>query len=203
LAGALAPLAACNTKVTEVDCTANPTASVCGPLPVASATLTIVRAPNVVGDTTIGIATATTTRGTAFAQPTYNGANIANAGNPASFQHAPAAGSAVYGARAVQTPAATLHNAADQTFTVAPIDATSTIDKTTVALGDSVCVTVAAQVGRDSVVVSEGSARRASFLEGGGSVFIKPAAAGTTTITTKGFNGTVTQTGSTHTVTVQ
>ena len=199
--GSLAMLAGCS-KDSETNCDNTPTAVGCAPAAIASATLTVFTTPKVVGDTTIGIATASSTRGFALAEPTYNGAVIATAANPALILHAPAAGTAVYGARPVQA-GATLRNALEQTFTVAVINATSTIDKTSIALGEFVRVSVSAQVGRDSVVVFEGGVRRASLLEGGGSVTITPAAVGTTTITTTGFNGPVTQTGTAHTVTVR
>ncbi len=199
--GFVGALAGCSGD-SGTDCNSNPTAPGCAPLAIARASITIFSGPRVVGDTTMGIATASTTRGTALAEPTYNGLSIAAPANPAVILHAPSAGTAVYGARPVQA-GATAQNALESSFTVALINATSTIDKTSIALGESVRVTVPAQPGRDSVVVFEGGARRASILEGGGNVLIVPPAVGTTTITTTGFNGPVTQTGSAHTVTVR
>jgi hypothetical protein len=186
----------------STNCNNKRTSAACLPPPVAVASITISRGPQVVGDTTMGFAIASSTRGEALAQPTYNGKDIAKPGVPAPFEHVPAAGTAVYSARSIQK-GATAQNAQDERFTIALIDATCTIDKTSITLGGSVQVTVPKQPGRDSVVVFEGGVRRARVLEDGGVVSITPAARGTTTITTTGFNGAVTQAGSTHTVTVQ
>jgi len=196
----LATLVGCS-KDSATNCNNTPTASGCIPPPIANAAITIFAGPQVVGDTTMGFATATTARGDALAQALYNGTDIGVPGNPASFQNVPAAGNAVYGARPIQL-GATLHNALEETFTIALINATSTIDKTSTALGEAVRVTVPAQRGRDSVVVFENNVRVARILEGGGDVSITPAAVGTTMITTTGFNGAVTQTGSVFTVVV-
>ena len=201
LVAAVTVLASCSSD-SGTNCNNTPSAPGCIPPPLARASITIFSGPRVVGDTTIGIATATTSRGSVLAEPTYNGISIAKAANPAVIEHAPAVGVAVYGARPIQA-GANVVNALESTFTVAPINATTTIDKTSITLGESVRVTVPAQPGRDSVVVVEGSVRRASVLEGGGTISITPAAAGTTTITTTGFNGPVTQAGSTHTITVR
>ncbi|MEP7348059.1 MAG: hypothetical protein ABI877_22510, partial [Gemmatimonadaceae bacterium] len=164
--GAVAVFAGCS-KDSGINCNNTPTAPACLPPPIARASITIFNGPKVVGDTTMGFATATSTRGSALAEPTYNGNSIAAAAKPAIIMHVPAAGTAIYGARPVQA-GAILQNALEETFTVPLINATSTIDKTTIALGQSVQVTVPGQFGRDSVVVFEGGVRRASMLEGGG-----------------------------------
>ena len=200
---ALLALSACTKHETvTINCTENPTAPSCPPQPIATASLSVIQSPKVLGDTTKGFATASTTAGSALAVPTYNGGVIAAAGNPAPFSHVPAVGNAAYGANPVQA-GADLRPATGQTFSIAPIQATGTIDKTNIAVGDSVSVIVAAQVGRDSVVVFEGTARRASVLEGGGTVVIKPAAVTSVTISLRGYNGALTFDGSVFVVQVR
>lgn len=200
LLSALAVLASCS-KDSATNCNNTPTAPGCVPPPIAFAAITIFAGPLVAGDTTMGFAAATTSRGSALAQAMYNGNDLGVPGNSAPFQNVPTAGTAVYGARPIQL-GATLRNALEETFTIAPINATSTIDKTRITLGDFVRVTVPAQRGRDSVVVFENGVRRAAILEGGGEVSITPIAIGTTMVTSTGFNGALTQAGSIFTVTV-